>query len=426
MSGSIFCNNCQSENSPEAKFCWQCGELLNAAPQPATCKSCGAPLVPNAAFCTACGATCKADLSQPASNPQNAPEEPRESGGFKIPKMPWKKANAGEQVEKDGKFWIKKDNGELSREENGTAYVDADSFFEKEREEKQKIAQDGMNPEMQTPQGSQKEAPNYPVQPPMQEAYNSAATRGVNSHTHINVEPNMGAKESGQPSPQQQMPWGNQPQTPPQQEMPQAQWGNQPQPQAQWGGQTPSTGTQPRPWGDQSQDGPMQTVPPYMQYPPQENNVQMPTQPWDQQNPGWGGQQPMQQQSMVPNPRQPAYQNYPGNNGYPAYGMGFPANEVAPRQDPLSYLAQNNKNQKRSSESQAKNAESESEKTQKKKNKRQRFNEVNQDGYYNDRLTFDNDEVDFNERRTRWLPLILGIICIAAFAVVMIKLQALL
>lgn len=55
----MTCPNCGAENPGDARFCNQCGSLLNR-----TCAACGKPLAENARFCNYCGAPVRASAAQ--------------------------------------------------------------------------------------------------------------------------------------------------------------------------------------------------------------------------------------------------------------------------------------------------------------------------------------------------------------------------
>jgi hypothetical protein len=53
---TVLCQNCQTVNDPDAKFCMQCGKPLSTSTaEKVHCSNCGAEMKPNAAFCTRCG-----------------------------------------------------------------------------------------------------------------------------------------------------------------------------------------------------------------------------------------------------------------------------------------------------------------------------------------------------------------------------------
>ncbi|HEY6806161.1 MAG TPA: SPFH domain-containing protein [Pyrinomonadaceae bacterium] len=70
-SGGVACPKCGSNNSPDAKFCNDCGAKLGVEKQTVPCVKCGAALQPGTKFCNECGAkqekqacaNCKAELS---------------------------------------------------------------------------------------------------------------------------------------------------------------------------------------------------------------------------------------------------------------------------------------------------------------------------------------------------------------------------
>lgn len=65
------CNKCQSEISEGAKFCKNCGSLVQASPNPPAaeeknlCKKCGSQLAEGAQFCNNCGASVEREASEP-------------------------------------------------------------------------------------------------------------------------------------------------------------------------------------------------------------------------------------------------------------------------------------------------------------------------------------------------------------------------
>lgn len=52
---TIACNQCGKENDASAKFCDNCGNKFSHAQQPATCPQCGAENGANVKFCNKCG-----------------------------------------------------------------------------------------------------------------------------------------------------------------------------------------------------------------------------------------------------------------------------------------------------------------------------------------------------------------------------------
>ncbi|OQY20120.1 MAG: hypothetical protein B6I35_10795 [Anaerolineaceae bacterium 4572_32.2] len=59
------CQQCGSENHPDARFCRQCGRTLPDAPSTVTCLSCGTAAKPGARFCRKCGQTLPVAPSAP-------------------------------------------------------------------------------------------------------------------------------------------------------------------------------------------------------------------------------------------------------------------------------------------------------------------------------------------------------------------------
>lgn len=72
MSDKRICSNCQYENDPSAKFCFNCGsELASQAMSKGICQSCGFENSGDAKFCASCGASLgeQSTVSQPPSKP---------------------------------------------------------------------------------------------------------------------------------------------------------------------------------------------------------------------------------------------------------------------------------------------------------------------------------------------------------------------
>lgn len=77
MSDQKICSNCQSENDPFAKFCFNCGsELASQTVPKGVCQSCGFENPDEAKFCASCGAALggKSPVFQPSSS-KNPPKE---------------------------------------------------------------------------------------------------------------------------------------------------------------------------------------------------------------------------------------------------------------------------------------------------------------------------------------------------------------
>ncbi|HUX87383.1 MAG TPA: adenylate/guanylate cyclase domain-containing protein, partial [Chloroflexota bacterium] len=64
------CQDCQTENSPTANFCAQCGAKLARI-----CPHCGAPVTPPGRFCSGCGARLTSEASTPTPPPTVTLEE---------------------------------------------------------------------------------------------------------------------------------------------------------------------------------------------------------------------------------------------------------------------------------------------------------------------------------------------------------------
>ena len=74
VGGPVACAGCGHDNSPQAKFCEECG-----APLPRRCTGCGGPLSPTAKFCPECGRTTT------ATPPPTIPAPPAVSARFASP-----------------------------------------------------------------------------------------------------------------------------------------------------------------------------------------------------------------------------------------------------------------------------------------------------------------------------------------------------